>query len=283
MARSAPAQTFSAMYRVFCQPAKHVEVAETYAETNGIGVLTGVLDRNELRRVREVVTRAMEAKASAAAKPAEPAYGNAGSPNVHLTDLVLGDPVFRELLEHEVALRLVRHLLGPNIRLSDFTANIVLPGAEAMEMHADQGYVTTPWPDWPLSVTIVWVIDNFTAETGATRVKPDSGRYDHGPESNLPYPEAQPLACPAGSIIALDGRIWHQSGPNTTERTRRIALFATYVRPFILPRIDWRERVPPDLRDTLTPGLREMLGFEVRATEHRLTRFGRQIWPNEQK
>jgi Phytanoyl-CoA dioxygenase (PhyH) len=238
----------------------------TYAGEVGIAVLTGVLGRDEVNRVRQAVWHTVESERVAAVH------------NIHRSDLVMTDAIYRGLLEHPVALRFATSLLGQKIRLSDFSATITGPGSGTTPMLAGQGYVTAPWPAWPLAVSIVWVIDAFTAENGAIRVMPDSLRYQNGPESGLDYPEAMPLVCPAGSIIVMDGRIWRQTGPNTTTSAHRIGLCADYIRPWILPQIDWPERVPPAVRETLTPGLHEILGFGSRATRHLQTRHGRQMW-----
>lgn len=107
------------------------------------------------------------------------------------------------------------------------------------------------------------------------------GEAVHGPEWGQDYPDAIPLTCPAGSIFVMDGRVWHQTGPNTTRNERRIGMFAYYVRPFIRPQVVWQDLVPPPLRETLTLGLRELLGFGERATRNLQTMQGRQIWLDE--
>jgi ectoine hydroxylase-related dioxygenase (phytanoyl-CoA dioxygenase family) len=264
--------------RACLEPTPHLEVAKQYAADSGLAILTGVLDKEELARVREAVWRTVEADRAAGVQLTGHTRIDPDENNIRLFGLVVKDPVFRELLEHPAAIALATHLLGPKIRLSNFSANITGPGSGAMGMHADQGYVTPPWPSWPMAVNIMWIIDAFTAENGATRVMPDSKDYGHGPEWGLDYPEAVPLICPAGSIVAMDARIWHQTGANTTKDVRRIGMFAYYVRPFILPQIDWGELVLPELRASITPGLHEMLSFGSRATRHLQTRHGRQIW-----
>ena len=86
--------------------------------------------------------------------------------------------------------------------------------------------MTAPWPSWPLAVNVGWAVDDFTAENGATRVVPGSLQAGRGPEWGQDYPEAIALTCPAGSIFVMDGRVWHQTGPNTTQNVQRIGMFA---------------------------------------------------------
>jgi fumagillin biosynthesis dioxygenase len=269
-------KTYDPRHRVFLEPSPHLGVASFFAGDVGLAVLTGVLGGEELSRVRAAVWHAVASQSEAGARAADQSAVEVRVPN-----LVLEDPVFRELLEHPAALELATKLLGPKIRLSDYHAGIPGPGMAATPLYAAQGYVTPPWPVWPMSVEIIWAIDAFTAENGAPRVMPDSNRYGHGPEWDLPYPETVPLICPAGSIIVMSGKIWRHTGPNTTNKAQRIGLFANYIRPYIVPQTDWRSVVPPPLTTSLTPGLHEMLGFGSQATRHTLTRHGTQVWLNE--
>jgi ectoine hydroxylase-related dioxygenase (phytanoyl-CoA dioxygenase family) len=269
------------MSQAMVEPAGDVDDAKRKLSEFGLAVLPGVLGAAELDCIREAVRRGIESDQQAGIQLTGFRRIDPDDRNIRLYNLVARDAVFRELVEHPVALALVEHLLGPKVRLSNFTANITGPGSGSMGMHADQGYVTAPWPSWPLAVNIAWAIDDFTAANGATRVVPGSVHAGRGPEWGQDYPEAIALTCPAGSIFAMDGRVWHQTGPNTTRTERRIGMFAYYVRPFILPQVIWQDLVSPALRHTLTPGLKELLGFGERATRNLQTVQGRQIWLDE--
>ncbi len=269
------------MSHPIAEPAHDLETARTKLNEHGVAVLTGGLGTSELARVRDAVWRGVEADRQAGVQLTGFTRIDPDERNIRLFNLVGKDQVFRELVEHPVALAMATHLLGPKIRLSNFTANITGPGSGSMGMHSDQGYVTAPWPIWPLAVNVAWAIDDFTLENSATRVVPGSVKAEAGPEWGQEYPDAIPLICPAGSIFVMDGRVWHQTGANTTRNERRIGMFAYYVRPFILPQVVWQDLISPPLRETLTPGLSELLGFGERATRNLQTRSGRQIWLDE--
>jgi ectoine hydroxylase-related dioxygenase (phytanoyl-CoA dioxygenase family) len=259
-------------YRPCCGPTPHLAVAQTYLEQSGLAVLSGVLDRDQVASVRAAISAAQAPAGNGDAASTDPA---GVSP---VGRLVLA-PVIQGLLEHPIVNSFVTARLGSKPRLSFCRATARAAGATAGPMHAGQGYISAPWPATPLTLTAIWAIDPFIEATGTLRVMPDSANYDHGPESDLDYPEAAPLLGPAGSLIVMDGRVWHRSGANTTADPGRTAVFAHYVRPWILPEAEWRDVIPPGQRDTLSPGLRELLGFGERATEHVLTRHGQQIWP----
>lgn len=269
------------MTHSIAEPASDLETAKRNLGEHGIAILTDVLNPAEIARVKAAVWRGVEADRQTGVQLTGFARIDPDERNIRLFNLIGKDQVFRELVEHPTARAMAEHLLGPKVRLSNFTANITGPGSGSMGMHADQGYVTAPWPRWPLAVNVGWAVDDFTVENGATRVVPGSGNAEHGPEWGQGSRDAVPLTCPAGSIFVLDGRVWHQTGPNTTQDQRRIGMFAYYVRPFILPQVVWQDHVPPPLRETLTPGLRDLLGFGERATRNLQTRQGRQLWLDE--
>ncbi len=86
-----------------------------------------------------------------------------------------------------------------------------------------------------MAINVAWAVDDFSDTNGATRFVPGSHRRDHGPDSGSGSALSVAIECPAGSIFVMDGRVWHQTGLNTTAGETRAALFAYYVRPFIRP------------------------------------------------
>lgn len=224
----------------------------------GVGVIHGVLNTSELARVKDAFERAIEEdKANGV-----PVVGFGFDPddrNVRLFDLVNKDSVWRELVEHPLALTAAKALLGPSILLSNFSGNRTAPGSGPMGMHADQGYVPPPWP-YPSAFNVAWAIDDFTVEVGATRYVPGSHLRNHGP-SPEDAADAIPIECPAGSIFLLDGRTWHQTGPNTSKDTTRIGLFAYYILPFLRPQWNWYTTMRPEVLAGASEELREMLGY----------------------
>ncbi len=71
-----------------------------------------------------------------------------------------------------------------------------------------------------------------------------------------------PVEGPAGSIMVMDGRLWHQTGENRTGSVHRAALFGYYVQPWIRPQINWNAALPPEVAAGFDPAFREMLGLD---------------------
>ncbi|WP_439816037.1 phytanoyl-CoA dioxygenase family protein [Zavarzinia sp. CC-PAN008] len=241
-----------------------VEQAKGQLSRHGISILENVLDAAAIARVKDALARGID-RDRQVGTPLNGFVFDPDTRNTRVFDLVGKDRVFRDLVEHPAALELTHHLLGEDVLLSNFSANVTAPGSGAMGMHADQGYIPAPWPPYAFAINIAWAIDDFTVENGATRFVPDSVHKDHGPDFESTY-ETVPLTCKAGSIFAMDGRVWHQTGPNTSADQTRIGLFAYYVRPFIRPQWNWQQTATRALLADCSPRLRAMLGFGANVT-----------------
>ena len=68
-----------------------------------------------------------------------------------------------------------------------------------------------------MHLTSIWMLTPFTIENGGTYVVPDSHRCPNNPAAggvpevhpDSPYPTKTQVTGPAGSVLALDSRIWH--------------------------------------------------------------------------
>jgi ectoine hydroxylase-related dioxygenase (phytanoyl-CoA dioxygenase family) len=168
--------------------------------------------------------------------------------------------VFMRLAEHPVALKLVGDILGPDALLSSITANITQPGNVAQTLHADQQYMAEPWP-YAATINVLWMLDDFTEEVGATRVVPRSHLIGAIPKD--PAVPTIPATGRAGGAVFVDGRLWHGSGANTTRDRTRAAILAYYCSPFIRQQENVFRSLDPRIRRTLRPEQRKLLGYDV--------------------
>ncbi|MCH2172863.1 phytanoyl-CoA dioxygenase family protein [Myxococcota bacterium] len=183
--------------------------------------------------------------------------------NVRIFNVIDINPAFAELITHPSALSLVRHLLADDFLVSDVNANIAQPGSGSMVIHSDLAVVLPPPWTQPWSINVIWCLDNVREENGATRYLPGSHKFQTMNE--LPEDMAQemmPLEAKAGSILAMDGRLWHTSGENRTLDEERALLFAYYTRSFIQQRCDFEVELSDATKATLSPELKKWLGLE---------------------
>jgi hypothetical protein len=173
------------------------------------------------------------------------------------------DAVFVELIRHPLALRYVKRTIG-DFLISNFSANITAPGAGGMYLHADQYYVPQPWGQAPFAVNVAWMLDEFTDANGATRVIPGSHRALPDFTASV---DTVPVEGPAGSIMVMDGRVWHRETP--AAKSNRLGTqysVRRYVQPWIRPQINWNAALPPEGRCRLRPCVSQMHSASATAT-----------------
>ena len=72
-----------------------------------------------------------------------------------------------------------------------------------------------------------------------------------------------PFEAPAGSIIVMEGRVWHTSGRNVTDSEDRALLFGYYTKPFIRPQWNFTRSLAPEVQAACSPMLRYRLGLDA--------------------
>ena len=91
-----------------------------------------------------------------------------------MSDLVNKDPVFTICFTHPRVLAAIRHVIGPELKLSSLNSRIALPGEGLQKLHADYPEAVAPG-DYRVCNSI-WLLDDFTEENGATRFVPGTRR-----------------------------------------------------------------------------------------------------------
>jgi hypothetical protein len=231
----------------------------------GFAVVPGVLTPGEVAAVRQRLVKVAAAE-RAAGIDRDPRWED-GPNNQRVFGLLNKGAEFVALAEHPVALALVGQLLDPAFLLSSLTANITGPGGRPMYLHFDQDYVPPPWPPAPLVVNLIWMLDDFTEENGATRFVPGSHLEDHAgwTAQSLAVRASETVAVggPAGGLVCIDGRVLHQTGANRTADQRRHGLIAYYCQPWIRQQENVSLSLLPEIWPTLSPRLRELVGLRM--------------------
>lgn len=244
-------------------PAPTTSSAQALADLgeHGVAILAGALEPEATADVRRRLVRAAEVS-EARRFPTRNYEFDPDANNVRVFMLFNLDPIFAELIVHPLALPFVHAAIGEQFSISNFSANILGPGAGSMVLHADQGYATEPWPPVPLAVNVGWILDDFTEEVGATQYVPGSHLLGHNPDPEQTY-ETVSVEAPAGSIMVMDGRLWHRSGVNRTADRHRAALFGYYVRSWIRPQVNWNAFLDPDVAAASSSEFLDLLGYRT--------------------
>jgi len=223
----------------------------------GIALLPKLLTGDKLKQARSAVYAgpAEDAKQGRRADSFALDYGEG---NVRIWNLLSRGSVFCDMVEHPLAMEVLRALIGWPAILGNFSANIVQPGSEGGALHADQLFVPKPWPPEPQGINFAWLLDEFTVDNGATEVVP--GSHCRGDPSERPAEVAVPLVAPAGTVVAFESRVWHRTGSNRSAHPRAAA-FAWYPKPIYRAQENWFLTLDDEVLDGASDTLLTLLGY----------------------
>jgi ectoine hydroxylase-related dioxygenase (phytanoyl-CoA dioxygenase family) len=89
-----------------------------------------------------------------------------------------------------------------------------------------------------LFLNAMFIIDDFTVETGGTNIVPFTHKIAKFPSERYLEANAIPVETKAGSVFFFDGLLLHKSGSNTSGKIRR-AVNHGYTRPFLKQQMDY--------------------------------------------
>jgi Phytanoyl-CoA dioxygenase (PhyH) len=228
--------------------------------TRGWVRFPGVLDPARIEALRADAARvyrlrrAVQEKNGVAAGmegAAHHVFGEGSSLDAFINDLPLADTI-------------ERHFGGKYILLN-FGAALHPPGGKSYTLtpHRD----VRAWSkDYPLSLNMLVMLDDFTVENGATLMMSGSQHAERMPSPELFQAWAEPAVGQAGDILLFDSLVVHAAAPNQSHAERR-ALTLCFGRPFMKPQMDWPRYVSPSVEKALTPVGRQLLGYHARVAD----------------
>lgn len=182
-----------------------------------------------------------------------------------LANLVDKGPVFQRVLTHPVLGECLRHILGPEFKLSSMNVRSVDPfGDDGQPLHADMAAVADARGYWVCNS--VWLLDDFTPQNGALRAVPGSHRWKKLPQDVLadpkaPHPDEVLLTGRAGDVFVMNAHVWHGGTANRTPAPRT-ALHAFFARRD-KPQQQYQKRmVRAEVQDKLAPDVRWLLALD---------------------
>jgi ectoine hydroxylase-related dioxygenase (phytanoyl-CoA dioxygenase family) len=182
-----------------------------------------------------------------------------------LANLADKGEVFERVVSHPQVLEAVRHVLGDDFKLSSLNARSTDPlWPECQPLHCDAGAVAD---DSGFSVcNTIWLLDDFTAENGATRIVPGTQYRRRLPRQELTDPQAAHpdevlVLGKAGDVVVMNTHAWHGGTANRTPYPRR-ALHAFYTRGDKPQQQYQKALLRPETQARLSPELRRILALD---------------------
>ena len=231
------------------------ELPETEADhaalmRDGYVIVEGLLDKAKCHAVRDESTRLLGAAGRNAFE---------GFKTQRIYNVLAKSRVFDDLIDHPRLLALLDRLFEPNYLLSQAQVINIKPGEEAQQLHFDDSFYKIPRPRPALAASVIWAIDEFTSENGATAIVPGSHLW----ANELPTLEQTiPCVMPAGSMVVFLGTFWHGGGANRTDRDR-LAFTNQYCAPWLRTQENFFLEVPREIVRTLPPTIQSLLGYSV--------------------
>jgi ectoine hydroxylase-related dioxygenase (phytanoyl-CoA dioxygenase family) len=172
----------------------------------GFVLATGILEADELRKLHE----------------AFPTVAAGSTTHVEIDDSTPHVDRWHRLTSHPEINELLDRLLGPG-RAVTVHGRAPGRGAGAQGLHADRPPGRRHEPE---ALTLLWMLDDFDADNGATRVVPGSHRIAAPPprpyaQPDRTHPDEKIVVGRAGSVLILDSHLWHSGRRNESGALRR--------------------------------------------------------------
>lgn len=221
--------------------------------------LYNILTQEQVAAIR---TRLDELCAEEGEKAGTEVHQEAGT--ARLSNLVNKDPMFDICFTHPRVLAAMNHVLSSDFKLSSLNSRAALPSEGLQALHADWGEAVEAG-DYQVCNSI-WLLVDFTAENGATRVVPGTHRSGQRPQDALDDPQAThpdeiQLTAPAGTVVIFNSHLWHGGTVNQSDKPR-YALHSYYCRRHQPQQLNQREYLSESTIARLSESARFILDVE---------------------
>jgi ectoine hydroxylase-related dioxygenase (phytanoyl-CoA dioxygenase family) len=166
------------------------------------------------------------------------------------------------LVEHPLVMALLDRLFQPNYLLSQLQVIDVLPGEVMQPLHTDDGFYPIARPRPPFGAALIWALDDFTAENGATMVYPGSHKWGDVPPGEIDVSKMVPAVMPSGSAVFFLGTLWHCAGANNTDKSR-LAATTQYCEPWARQQENYCLAISRERAKMCSTQVQKLLGYSM--------------------
>lgn len=173
-------------------------------------------------------------------------------------------PASADIVGHRRMMEVLDAFLLPHCEsylIGSCTAIEIHPGEGAQVLHRDDSIYPHHIPGIELQASVMWALNDFTLDNGATHVAPTSHLWErqHEPTAGdlvLQSPMAK------GSALFYLGSVWHGGGANKTA-TPRAGLINTYCLGWLRQEVNHVLSVPRDVAKDLPEHIQRLLGYSL--------------------
>ena len=170
-------------------------------------------------------------------------------------------PAAAAMVGHPQVLEVADAILLPHClayRIGSATGIEILPGESDQVLHRDDTIYPIRIPGMEFQIGVMWALDDFTEENGATRVALGSHRIAGDGEPALSC--VVQASMPKGSALFYMGSLWHGGGANRSNGPR-MGLINTYALGWLRQEVNQYLAVPPEVAARYDKTIRRLLGY----------------------
>ncbi|MBV7334106.1 phytanoyl-CoA dioxygenase family protein [Chloroflexi bacterium TSY] len=225
-------------------------------DEQGFTIFYDVIDDEWLQQLRQRFEYLMKEEGDQAGIEMNPMHGIR-----RLSDLANKGKEFVRIYMHPIMLAAAAHIIQRPFKIYGFNGHDPLPGHGHQGLHSD---VRGPRSETVFQASnSLWMLDDLTAENGATRVVPGSHRYQDYPRECLedpfaPHPDEVYITAPAGSVAVFNAHLWHGGTENRTSTKRRV-IHSAYIAREHPQQLDQRTNLRPETEVRLSEAQRYIL------------------------
>tara|TARA_B110001454_G_C12706986_1_gene429039 strand:- start:1135 stop:1956 length:822 start_codon:yes stop_codon:yes gene_type:complete len=189
------------------------------------------------------------------------------------------DMKYFDLCDHPKVIPIVKEILQEGsyqnsqpFNLLGFDARNPSMNTKPQQLHLDSNLPGQG--GYPLIIVALFMLDDFTKESGTTRIVPGSHLRSDYAENDKTYDEEISVEASKGSVLIFNGAIWHGGGGKLNNESRW-AVLPSYGRWFIKPAFNFVENIPAEIFDHLTNERKELLGLNTYPPKDEFTRITR--------
>lgn len=231
--------------------------------TFGHAVVEGVLSTSFLESARDAMYRTQEA---IRLELGEERLLQAGELGV-LRLMMRFDSHFFKFLEVPELLEIIDNTVS-DTAIMHLQNGFILPSAPqgqtpAIFQHSFHQDFPRVLNGYLVSINLMFAIDEFSAETGATLVVPGTHQRMVPPDREFLTQNAVAVECPAGSMVVFDSTLWHAAGANASGKDR-LAINHQFTRSYIKQQIDYVRALGDATVLAQAPRTQQLLGWSTR-------------------
>lgn len=241
----------------------------SFARDTETAALVAALEQDGAIIVRELADHALVDRVAAEFRPVLDERGTLsqndfnGYKTLRIGSVLAFSPASAALIGHARVLEvidpfLLRHCLG--YRIGSTTAIEIHPGEAAQVLHRDDDIYPMRVPGVEWQADVMWALDDFTEENGATRVILGSHAWrEYHP---LHDQDAVQAVMSKGSALFYLGSVWHGGGANLSSRPR-MGLINTYALGWLRQEVNQYLAIPREVALGYPEPVRSLIGYRT--------------------